>query len=378
MSVSNEPTHAENALLETSNTMTTASALNKHQNNFNIIRMVAASLVLVSHSFSLSGLAEPLRDSLGVTWGSIAVDVFFVTSGYLVTASILRGGNVRNFLLSRFLRIFPGLLVAVFLTTLVCSIWFTTLSFTAFWSQWPSWRYLIKNSLLMLPQGLEWTLPGTLTGIPGDKGGGAALNGSLWTLPVEVKMYLYLVIGYSICRLVAQRVNRDSWATYRVSKYVAFTLSALLLGIDLYFTSQGNHVLVFHMATMFFAGCALNAMDVKFKKQWPLATAMLIAVLLAAQAGSEWFMPIYILTLPWIVLSMAYAPTPLLYGYNRLGDYSYGVYIYAFPVQQWSAYLIKGIGPWEMTVVSLPIVLILAMLSWNLVEKRALAFKPKH
>jgi len=370
--------HEENALLETSSTMTTTSTLAKHHNNFNIIRMVAASLVLVSHSFALSGLAEPLRDSLGVTWGSIAVDVFFVTSGYLVTGSILRGGNVKYFLISRFLRIFPGLIVAVVLTTLVCSLWFTTYSFSEFWSQWPSWRYLIKNTLLLLPQGLQWTLPGTLIGIPGDKGSGAALNGSLWTLPVEVKMYLYLVAGYSICRLVANRANRDSWTLFRLCRYVALTLSALLVGIDLYLTSRGNHVLVLHMATMFFAGSAFNAMDVNFKRLWPLATAMLIAVLLAAQVGSEWFMPIYILTLPWIVLSMAYAPTPLLYGYNRLGDYSYGVYIYAFPVQQWSAYLIKGIGPWEMTVVSLPIVLILAILSWNLVEKRALAFKPKH
>lgn len=357
--------------------MIATPTLAKHQNNFNIIRMVAACLVLLSHSFSLSGLAEPLRDSLGVTWGSIAVDVFFVTSGYLVTGSILRGGNVRNFLISRFLRIFPGLWVAVTLTTLACSVWFTTYSFVEFWSQWPSWRYLIKNTLLLLPQGLQWTLPGTLVGVPWDKGGGAALNGSLWTLPVEVKMYLYLVVGYTICRLVANRANRHTWTIERICKFATLTIAAILLAVDLYSSLLGNHVLVLHMGTMFFTGGALNAMKVKFKKTWPIATAMLVAVILAAQAGTGWFMPIYILTLPCIVLSIAYAPTPLLYGYNRLGDYSYGVYIYAFPVQQWSAYLIKGIGPWEMTAISIPIVLVLAMLSWNLVEKRALAFKPQ-
>jgi len=348
-----------------------------HQNNFNLIRMVAASLVLVSHSFALTGLTEPLRNSLGVTWGSIAVDIFFVTSGYLVTASIVRGGNAKNFVISRSLRIFPGLVVAIFLTTLICSVWFTALSFSEFWSQWPTWRYLIRNSLLLLPQGIQWTLPETLIGVPWDKGGGGAVNGSIWTLPVEIKMYLYLLGGYITCRFFVSKRSYTSQTIVAVFRPACIVVSVVLLMADLYLTSLGKHSLVLHMAAMFFVGGAFNLLAIDFKRTWGIATFALIAVLLATLGGAAWFLPVYTLGLPCIVLSMAYAPTPLLHGYNRLGDYSYGVYIYAFPVQQWSAYLIKGIGPWEMMAVCFPCVLILAVLSWNLVEKRALALKPK-
>lgn len=355
--------------------MTIQSPPAKHQNNFNLIRIVAASLVLISHSFALSGLAEPLRDTLGVTWGSIAVDIFFVTSGYLVTGSILRGDHAWNFVTSRMLRIFPGLMVALLLTTLVSSIWFTTFTFTSFWSQWPTWRYLIKNSLLLFPQGLEWTLPGTLIGLPGDKGGGAALNGSLWTLPVEVKMYIYLLVGYLACRLLARKTSLTT--TLHAFKPSLIVLCMVLLTTDLYLTSLEKHNLVVHMAAMFFTGGALSTLGIPFERTWRSATIALLVTVAAAHIGPDWFMPIYTLTLPWVVLSMAYAPTPILHRYNRLGDYSYGVYIYAFPVQQWSIYLHKRIGPWEMMAVCFPIVLVLAVLSWNLVEKRALAFKPQ-
>jgi len=357
--------------------MPTQAIPTTHQNNFNLIRMVAASLVLVSHSFPLSGLVEPLREDLGVTWGSIAVDIFFVTSGYLVTASILRGGNVKNFLLSRMLRIFPGLIVAIFLTTLICSVWFTSLTFTEFWKQWQTWRYLLKNSLLLLPQGLQWTLPSTLMGVPWDKGDGGAVNGSIWTLPVEIKMYLGLLAGYVACQFVAKKSTHKSLNVIGVFRTVCIAASVALLGTDIYFSVHGNHDLLVHMAAMFFVGGTLYVLAIDFKRTWGIAFVALIAVLMATLGGVTWFLPIYTLCLPCIVLSMAYAPTSLLRGYNRLGDYSYGMYIYAFPVQQWSAYLIKDIEPWQMMLVCFPCVIVLAVLSWNLIEKRALALKPK-
>lgn len=85
-------------------------------NNYNLIRFLAATLVLFTHSFALtfgSGTAEPLRNTLGITWGTIAVDVFFVTSGFLIASSFFQRNNVTAFVWARILRIYPALIVAL-------------------------------------------------------------------------------------------------------------------------------------------------------------------------------------------------------------------------------------------------------------------------
>lgn len=357
--------------------MTTKNIPASHQNNFNLIRMLAASFVLVSHSYALCGLDEPLRATLGVTWGSIAVDIFFVTSGYLVTASIVRGANARDFVFNRILRIFPGLIVAVFLTTLVCSFWFTTLTFPEFWSQWKTWRYLIKNMMLVWPQGLEWSLPQTLIGIPSDKGGGAALNGSLWTLPQELKMYAYLLGIYVGCRTFTRVLASSIWGMSRVFSVTICSVAAIALMTDIYFTANGQHKLVLHMGAMFFVGSAAFAKNVSFARLWPFSIIAIGVVVATALVSEKSFLPIYSIVLPWTVLAIAYAPTHFLHGYNRLGDYSYGMYIYAFPVQQWTASLIKGIQPIQMMLICFPVVLLFAVLSWKFVEQRALKLKAR-
>jgi len=357
--------------------MNTSSIAASHQNNFNLIRMIAASLVLFSHSYPLCGLDEPLIATLGVTWGLIAVDIFFVTSGYLVTASIVRGANAKQFVFNRVLRIFPGLIVAVFLTTLVCSIWFTTLSFTDFWSQWKTWRYLIKNMMLVWPQGLEWSLPQTLIGVPSDKGGGGALNGSLWTLPQELKMYAYLLAMYVGCRFITRLLAMSGWGMSRVFNATIYTVAAISLLADIYVTVNGQHKLVLHMGAMFFVGSAAFVKKISFARLWPHSLFAICFVIATALVSEKAFLPVYTLVLPWAVLAIAYAPTRFLHGYNQLGDFSYGMYIYAFPVQQWVAYLIKGVQPLQMMSICFPVVLLLAVLSWKLVERRALAFKAK-
>jgi peptidoglycan/LPS O-acetylase OafA/YrhL len=93
----------------------------ERDNNFKLIRVAAALAVLVTHSFVLATGdrdAEPLNDSLGLTLGDIAVDVFFVTSGFLVTASLLRRERTLDYLRARALRVYPALwamlLVVVF------------------------------------------------------------------------------------------------------------------------------------------------------------------------------------------------------------------------------------------------------------------------
>lgn len=159
-------------------------------NNFNLIRIVAALAVLVTHSFALAigtGDAEPFRNTLGMTMGAIAVDVFFITSGFLVTGSLFTRQSAIEFIWARSLRIFPALLVMLVLTVFVLGVYFTSLPVDSYLRNSMTHRYFLSCATLVA--GITYNLPGVFEGNPYK----SAVNGSLWTMPYEIKMYLILL-----------------------------------------------------------------------------------------------------------------------------------------------------------------------------------------
>ncbi|MES2349843.1 MAG: acyltransferase family protein [Pseudomonadota bacterium] len=162
-------------------------------NNFNLIRIISALAVLVTHSFALatgSPLSEPFRSTLGMTMGSIAVDIFFITSGFLVTGSLLSKKSVTDFILSRCLRIYPALLITILITVFGLGIYFTTLPIGAYLHDTRTYVYLIKSSTLI--KGVAFNLPGVFEANPFKE----SVNGSLWTMPYEIRMYGLLMLGW--------------------------------------------------------------------------------------------------------------------------------------------------------------------------------------
>ena len=167
-------------------------------NNFNLIRIIAALAVLVTHSFAVaigSGDAEPFRGSLGMTMGSIAVDVFFITSGFLVTSSLLNRQSTIEFVWARVLRIFPALLAMLLLTVFALGVFLTSLPISAYFSLPMTYIYLAKNATLLM--GVAYNLPGVFDSNPYK----SAVNGSLWTMPHEVRMYAILTIVWIALRI---------------------------------------------------------------------------------------------------------------------------------------------------------------------------------
>ena len=141
--------------------MTLENYAQGRNNNFNFIRIIAAYSVLVTHSFALalgSGDAEPFRNALQMTMGSMAVDVFFVTSGFLVTASLLNRGSVIEFCYARALRILPALIVMLLLCVCVIGVLFTNRSAALYFLSHDTYLFFLKNSLLFL--GVSYNLPG--------------------------------------------------------------------------------------------------------------------------------------------------------------------------------------------------------------------------
>ena len=155
-------------------------------NNFNLIRMVAALSVLLAHSFALTGEStNKFAQVAGVSSG-IAVDIFFITSGFLVTASLISRQSVSDFFWARFLRIYPALWVMLILTVFGLGVFFTSLSVHAYLSNSSTYNYFYKCGILI--SGITFNLPGVFKFNPFKY----AVNGSLWSLPYEVKCYMSL------------------------------------------------------------------------------------------------------------------------------------------------------------------------------------------
>ncbi|PJE33890.1 acyltransferase, partial [Pseudooceanicola lipolyticus] len=154
------------------------------ENNFNLIRMCAASGVLVSHAWPISrgpGAVEPLQAQLhGLTLGTVCVYIFFAISGFFITKSFERSASIARFLLARALRLFPALVVVLGLTVLA-GLWLTRAPAATYLAAVP--EYLIRNLTLFR---LQYALPGVFEANPY----GPAINGSLWTLNYEVLCYL--------------------------------------------------------------------------------------------------------------------------------------------------------------------------------------------
>jgi len=332
------------------------------------LRFIAATLVLITHSFALSSgdpNAEPLRTSLGITWGSIAVDIFFVTSGFLVTGSLVYRQNLYNFVVARALRIYPALWAALSLTVLVVGIHLTTLSAEAFFSDAGTWKYLAKNALLAT--GIAYYLPGTFMDNPWPR----AVNGSLWSLPLEIKMYAALAITWSIAKLFGKNIVKSfAWGC------IALMVTSLFISLIIIISNTQSN-LHFPLIAMFFSGATIQVLKNRIPISSRLFLLVLTALLISTLLDRGVFEFAYQLAIPYLVMYLALVPTGAVRHFNKLGDYSYGIYIYAFPIQQALAHYWKGIGSIEMIAFSFPITLVLAFASWHLIEKRALSFKTK-
>jgi peptidoglycan/LPS O-acetylase OafA/YrhL len=335
-------------------------------NNFNFIRFCAATLVLFSHSFAIAigtASAEPLRSSIGMTLGNIAVDIFFVTSGFLITGSFISKNNIVAFAWARILRIYPALIVAMLFCVFIVGFYFTTLGAGEYFSSAETQLFLIKNSTLFF--GVENQLPGVFNDIPYKN----SINGSLWTLPYEVKMYTILAVALIFISYLGTltRLITNKWAILMVG------ILATTLHLFNYFKPVISAEFA-HLFYMFFIGATFYFWKERVVLSLKLFVCLLALVLLSVEQQELYFVA-YSLCLPYLIFYIVYVPNGFIRKFNRVGDYSYGIYIYAFPIQQTFAALIPGISVIDMILYSFGATLLMSILSWHFIEKRFLKMK---
>ena len=336
-------------------------------NNFNLVRFLAAFAVLWSHAYALSlgpPDHEPWVKWLGYTPAGIAVDVFFITSGFLVTASLLRLGNFKAFVRARALRIFPALIVMSLLLALVAGPLYTTLPMDEYFASSTTWKFIAKNATMLT--GVKFKLPGVFEANPMD----VVVNGSLWTLPFELRCYLMLALVWWAANFAKSRTLRTFTHTLVIGTAV------MLLSFWAAHAVGYRHWHTFRLFYFFFCGGAfwLFRSHIPLKGWIAIVMALVLAVGVALPKSFFWVYPV---TIPYLTLWMAYVPGGFLRQFNRLGDYSYGIYIYAFPAQQMLVASHPGITPMRLLAWSTACTLVLAVLSWHLVEKPMLARKER-
>ncbi len=344
--------------------MISLGELRGRDNNFDLIRVVAAFAVLFVHSRALSG-APAAAPTLGIgnfDSSAVAVDVFFFTSGFLVTGSLFSRGNIFEFAWARVMRIFPGLWVMLVLTVAGLGLFLSTAPASDFFSSSVTRDYVLRGATLI--NGVKYNLPGVFEDNPYK----FAVNGSLWTLPIEWRLYEYLAAGWVLLAL------RPAWRrpAFRLGAPAA-ALVLTLIALKT-FAAQGDRDPAQVPGAMFFYGAALQMWRDRIGLSYARFGLLVAALTLAAASGAAFF-PIYLVTLGPLVLHFAYLFGGPIRAYNRVGDYSYGVYIYAFPIQQTLAALIPGVSAARMNVLASVLTLACAVLSWHLVEKPALDWK---
>ncbi len=324
--------------------------------------MMAVS-VIVWHSFSLTGRDidfAPVQRLIG----DGGVDGFFAISGFLITASWLSKPKLRSYFIARGLRILPGLWVCLAVTALVIapiSVAIQGGSAMKLLTSAEPYEYILANSGV---QTLKPDIAGTPTGVPFPH----SWNGSLWTLFFELQCYIAIAV-FGLLGLLRRR-----WFIPVVLAFALFWSALLPPPLPMHTDALTFWELVARFAVMFYSGALLYQFRDSIPARWSLVALSVLIVLAAS------LMPNYRI-IGGIALAYAVIVSGALIHDARFTlrtDLSYGVYIYAFPIQQ--LLIICGLvtlNPLVFAVIATAATMPLAAFSWFLIEKPATSLKTR-
>ena len=338
--------------------MKSDNLITRNANNFDFIKILFAWLVIVSHSYVLLGnqgcdwLCEATHHYINFSY--FGVKGFITISGYLIFKSLNRSPNLIDYLWKRVLRIYPALIIVLVLSVgLAYLIYQPTNNYFKFNKE--ALDYILNNLSLYHNQ---WRIHGVFDTLPNT-----AINGSLWTMGFEFFFYLVLLMIYPFRKypLVIQII-------------LCLTIILLFIG-NIYFIDELRVIpfrlrvdFIFELGLFFMIGAFLGAIDWKdilFKKQIAIIATIITVAILYFQPNPIWLC----FTWPYLVIFIGQGSSKFSnWIHANLEDPSYGIYLYAFPVQQSIIYFFHPsvtVLLWTSTLIAFG----LGILSWKLIEK---------
>ena len=338
----------------------TDSSNNRKDNNFNLLRLSFAILVIMSHSPELAA-SDPNREDLDhlfqtLSFGGLAVSGFFLLSGFLIVQSWNNAPRPMEFLRSRVLRIFPAFIVA----TLVCAFIVGPLAatrssyFADFWI--PGF---IVGTLLLQPPIVPSVFPGTHYPV---------VNGAMWTISLEFVCYLGVLLA-GLCGITRRR---NAWFAFTICTSAVFIFHRFGLLGGVRNENFLSHPLL-SLASFFLVGgcyCLFRA-NVVFDASRAVIAGVIIVVAIPTSLRE-----LALLTAGgYLLFYFAFKPISCIANFHKLPDVSYGVYLYGWPVQKLLLWYVPTMSPWLLFALSCVLALLCGVVSWYAVEKPFLRFK---
>jgi peptidoglycan/LPS O-acetylase OafA/YrhL len=327
------------------------------QNNFDLIRLFLAFSVCFAHLGEVSGVSSflPLADYF---YSGIAVDCFFVVSGFLIFRSFHRSSSIWSYLNKRIRRIYPAYLTVIITAALLLPLCFSNPASNILLSS--TWfRYLSSN--LVFLNFLQPDLPGIFDINPLQ-----VINAPLWTIKVEVMFYLSVPLIFLLLK------NKRQWLPLCCLYAASIAYSSYFLtmhnanGLEVYLKLEKQ---LPGQLSFFLSGGGLYLYFPFFKRHWTILLAGAIAILILVSQNSSLAQPFYPISLATLVIFVTLI-FPYLGNWGKFGDMSYGVYIYHFPlIQIFTTLSLFETQPWLGFSMLLATTLLLSFLSYRYIER---------
>lgn len=327
-------------------------AINARKNNLNLIKLVAALLVIVSHAYAFAiGYAKTdwfsvLTDGKG-DLGGLAVNIFFFYSGLLISRSLLNNGSGKRYVKRRLVRIYPSFILVTLAIVFLAAPFVTTLSLGDYFTNVETYQYF-KNLIFLT----EHNLPGVFVG----NVYGTSVNGPIWTIRVELFCYLFCYAFYRFGLLNKKRI---------IPSVVLYMLIAGVMGFGAISGISGMSAIIMPI-TMFYLGMLYTQYGDKINLNLVWNIFAVVGFIISCILHQVIFASMVFL--PYILCYLAFATKKIPIGLNRLGECSYEIYLWGGFVGQMVTYMCGGSMSvyWNMAL-TIPVALILGYITNQLI-----------
>lgn len=333
-----------------------------HDNFFTPLRLVFASLVVLGHAYAIGlrdAAAEP-HMLYHYTFSYLAVNLFFIASGFLVTKSMVYRGDTPSFVSARALRIFPALIAHVFFMMLIIGPVATNLPLKEFFAS-PDWY--LQPLLVLTFIDTDMVMPGIFSS-NGENFGSA----TLWTLRYEVIAYIGTLAVFSLGML------RKKWMV--LAQFVIPSIGWIIcIHFGIFEKLPATIENLFRFGIAYGLGAAIYAYRDRLSFSWMTLAVLAVASFLLRETP---VIEVVVNTLlAWLIFRVAYMKMPRLNWLQKIPDLSYGIYIYHWCVLQMLFYWVPSLSVMELFLLSFPPTVCLAAASWYVIEKPALRSKTR-